>query len=86
MAIIHIIWWPLSIFLIIFGIVWSFYGYLEFIGFGDGGTPPHKDIPLIVSGILMSIYGLLMVLNLINSFKKNFPAISFTARVKIVVT
>ncbi|MCP3872701.1 MAG: hypothetical protein GY699_06030 [Desulfobacteraceae bacterium] len=58
-----------NLFFIFFGIVWTFYGYLEFSGFADGGQPPEEDIYIIITGFLFFISGSFGFYNLIKKYK-----------------
>ena len=77
MKILSPIWWLLSPLIILFGLFWAFYGFLEFIGFGDGGTLPKDDLPIIVAGFLGVLFGALMIINLKTKFRRKYPVILF---------
>lgn len=69
--------WMISIVFFLFGLLWAFYGYLEYIGFGDGGTLPSQDLITIIVGLLFVSLGLIGIYNSKTGFKKKFAGLIY---------
>jgi hypothetical protein len=76
-----IIEWIINSILCAFGLFWAFYGYLEFTGFGDGGTLPSHDFRTILVGFSLFILGILGLYNSKTKFKR-----IYTSRIYIGTT
>lgn len=46
-----------SIILFIIGLLWALGGFLEYVGFGDAGTPPDEDLIKILLGMMIAFFG-----------------------------
>lgn len=62
--------WIINSALSIFGFLFSVYGVLEFIGFGDGGKLPLQDLNIIIIGLFLFLLGAIGLYNLKTHFKK----------------
>lgn len=57
------------------GLLIVLYGYLEYIGYGDGGKGPGDDLKVIVAGIIPIIFGMIGMYNTITGCKNRFTSI-----------